>query len=169
MLTGFHLTGLQATLPQIQCRTRLTLSSVKQLIFLAPITLSVFVTLPVASHTIEVAGEVAATFHLEPNHNPKAKQPATVWFALTRRGGQTIPFSQCNCILSVYSLPRSQNAKPLLQPRLSEISIEKFRNIPSATVIFPKSGAYLLELKGTAKNGATFQPFTLTYTVNVGN
>ena len=41
----------------------------------------------VLAHEVEVSGDVAATFHLEPNHNPRAGETAKVWFALTRRGG----------------------------------------------------------------------------------
>jgi hypothetical protein len=124
---------------------------------------------PVIAHNVEVSGDVAATFHLEPNHNPKAGKPAQVWFALTRRGGRIIPLSQCNCQLTVYSKPRSQNAQPLMNPQLRAISAERYQGIPGAEIVFPRAGAYDLVLSGTAKNGANFKAFTLTYTVNVGS
>jgi hypothetical protein len=50
----------------------------------------------VFAHEVEVSGDVAATFHLEPNHNPRAGEKSRVWFALTRKGGQIIPLEQCN-------------------------------------------------------------------------
>ncbi len=53
------------------------------------------------AHNIKTSGEVAATFHIEPNHNPKAGEPAKAWFALTRKGGKIIPLTECNCKLEV--------------------------------------------------------------------
>lgn len=129
--------------------------------------LSTLIAVPVVAHTVQVSGDVAATFHIEPNHNPKAGETARAWFALTRRGGQQIPLSQCNCSLAVYAKPRAQNAQPILRPALQAISAERHQNIPGADIIFPRAGSYDLTLSGTAKNGANFRPFQLTYTVNV--
>jgi hypothetical protein len=131
--------------------------------------LSALISAPVAAHNVQVSGDVAATFHIEPGHNPKAGKPAQAWFALTRKGGQAISLSQCNCVLSVYSKPRARNAQPLLTPPLRAISAERHRGIPGADIVFPKAGAYELELRGTAKNGANFRPFTLLYTVNASS
>lgn len=130
--------------------------------------LSALIAAPVAAHTVQVSGDVAATFHITPNHNPKAGKPAQAWFALTRKGGRLIPLSQCNCQLLIYSQPHTQKAQPLMTPALRAISAERYQGIPGAEIIFPKAGAYELELRGTAKNGASFRPFTLRYTVNVG-
>jgi len=119
------------------------------------------------AHQVEVSGDVAATFHLEPNHNPRAGQPARVWFALTRKGGQIIPLEQCNCKLGVYLKERKEGDKPLMQPPLKAISAERYKGIPGADIVFPKAGIYELELSGTAPNKANFKPFKLTYTVTV--
>jgi len=129
--------------------------------------LSTLIAVPVSAHTVEVSGDVAATFHIHPGHNPKAGQPSQAWFALTRRGGASIPLSQCNCVLSVYPKPRPQNAQPLINPPLKPISAEDYQGIPGAEIVFPKAGAYDLELRGTPKAGANFKPFSLTYTVTV--
>ncbi|MEG4090385.1 hypothetical protein QUA38_13325 [Microcoleus sp. Pol12B4] len=119
------------------------------------------------AHQVEVSEDVAATFHLEPNHNPRAGQPARVWFALTRRGGKIIPLEQCNCKLAVYPKERQEGDKPLMQPPLKAISAEKYQGIPGADIVFPKAGIYQLDLSGTAKKPANFQPFKLSYTVSV--
>lgn len=134
---------------------------------LSVLLLSAFIAVPVAAHTIQVSGEVAATFHIEPGHNPKAGERASAWFALTRRGGQTIPLSQCNCQLSVYPKPRTSSTQPVMRPPLRAISAARHRGIPGSDIVFPRAGTYDLVLTGTAKNGANFRPFTLTYTVNV--
>ena len=119
------------------------------------------------AHEVEVSGDVAATFHLEPNHNPRAGETAKVWFALTRRGGQIIPLEQCNCKLAVYPKNRKQGDKPLMQPPLKAVSAERYKGIPGAEIVFPKAGIYELEISGTAKIAANFKQFKLTYTVTV--
>ncbi len=119
------------------------------------------------AHNVEISNEVAATFHIEPNHNPRVGQETQAWFALTRRGGQTIPLSACNCQLKVYTLPRVAEAKAVLTPSLQAINVEKYQEIPGAKITFPQPGAYELEVSGTAKDGTAFKPFNLSYTVNV--
>jgi hypothetical protein len=131
------------------------------------VVISVLIAAPVAAHNVKVSGDVAATFHLEPGHNPKAGQRSQAWFALTRRGGTIIPLSQCNCQLAVYPEPFKAGSAPLMRPTLKAISAEQYRGIPGAEIVFPRAGSYQLELTGTAKNGATFRRFSLSYTVNV--
>ncbi|MFB8795981.1 MAG: hypothetical protein U7126_17585 [Microcoleus sp.] len=121
----------------------------------------------VLAHEVEVSGDVAATFHLEPNHNPRAGETARVWFSLTRRGGQIIPLEQCNCKLAVYPKGYKEGDTALMEPPLKAISAERYKGIPGADIVFPKAGIYELELSGTAKTAANFKPFKLTYTVTV--
>jgi len=121
---------------------------------------------PAIAHNVEIAQDVAATFHIEPNHNPQASKPSTAWFALTRRGGQSIPLAECDCELRVYAVPRAADAQAVLQPELMPIDVEKYEDIPGAEIVFPQAGAYELEISGTAKD-ESFAPFELTYTVNV--
>lgn len=128
--------------------------------------LSAAVAAPVIAHNVEISGEVAATFHIEPNHNPQVGKSTRAWFALTRRGGSTIPLSQCNCTLNVFAMPRSAKAKPILQPELIPIDVEKYQEIPGANIVFDQAGTYQLEISGTAKD-QSFAPFKLAYTVNV--
>lgn len=122
---------------------------------------------PALAHNVEVAGDVAATMHIEPNHNPKAGEPALTWFALTRQGGQLIPLQQCNCQLRVYTEPYKEGNAPVLQPVLTAIAAEQYQNIPGAKIVFPKSGQYTLEISGSPKRAGDFQPFELHYSVTV--
>ena len=131
------------------------------------IVVSTLISVPVIAHNVEISNGVAATFHITPDHNPKLGEKTQAWFALTRRGGQTIPLSECNCILNVYTVPRATDAQPILQPKLSAINVEKYQEIPGAEIVFPSAGAYELEIAGTAKDSASFSPFELSYTVNV--
>ena len=122
---------------------------------------------PVLAHTTKVSGDVAALFHINPNHNPKAGRPSLAWFALTRRGGKQIPFEQCNCQLAVYPEPHQEGSQPLMRPKLHPVSADQYQGIPGADIVFPRAGLYELELSGTPKNGASFKPFELSYEVTV--
>ncbi|NJL98020.1 MAG: hypothetical protein HC924_03945 [Synechococcaceae cyanobacterium SM2_3_2] len=122
---------------------------------------------PVEAHTIKADGEVGVLFHLEPDHNPKAGDPALVWFALTRRGGEAIGFDACDCRLAVYAAPSNPDLDPLLEPDLEPIDAESFVGIPGAEVVFPEVGAYVLELSGDPVMEGDFDPFQLTYEVTV--
>lgn len=122
---------------------------------------------PAAAHKVQVAEDVGATLHIEPNDTPTAGKPALTWFALTRKGGQVIPLQQCNCQLSVYSEPRDQNAAPILSPPLKSVSAERYQGIPGAEINFPKPGAYQLQLNGTPTAEVNFKPFQLKFTVTV--
>jgi hypothetical protein len=117
---------------------------------------------PLLAHNIQTSGEVGALFHLEPNHNPKAGEPATVWFALTRKGGTPIRLTDCNCQLQVL-----QNDQIVAQPTLQAIDAEQNRGVPSAIVTFPQAGLYQLVIRGQPKTEALFPPFQFTYPVTV--
>jgi hypothetical protein len=131
--------------------------------------LSIFITTPVVAHTEKVSGDVGGLLHIEPHDNPQAGQSAKTWIVLTRKGGQIIPLAQCNCQLSVYPEPHTEGTAPLLKPKLHPVSAEQYKGIPGADIVFPKAGAYELEISGSPKSGANFKPFTLSYTVNVSS
>lgn len=131
------------------------------------ISLATILTLPAIAHNVQVEQDVAVTFHIEPDHSPRAGEPAQAWFALTRRGGESIPLSECDCSLAVYANPRTPDAQPLLNPNLKAINAEQYSEIPGATLIFPQDGAYELEISGSPRDGSSFEPFSFTYTVNV--
>ncbi|MES1021418.1 hypothetical protein ABN584_00775 [Gloeocapsa sp. BRSZ] len=122
-------------------------------------------TTPVLAHKVQTAADVGATLHIEPNDNPRAGESSLTWFALTRKGGQTIPLAECDCKLAVYS--GSSTSQPLLEPPLKSISAERFENIPAAEIVFPQAGAYRLQFTGSPKVAGSFQPFELNYDISV--
>lgn len=127
---------------------------------------SLLVSTPALAHNIEIAGDVAGTWHIEPDHNPQVGEAARVWIALTRQGGALLPFSETNCQLKVYPEPRTA-AKPLLTPTLKAIAAEQYQGIPGADLVFPQAGAYTLELHCTPKAPNDFQAFQMDYPVTV--
>jgi hypothetical protein len=123
---------------------------------------------PTLAHKVEVSGNIAGLWHIEPNHSPKSGEPAQVWIALTQEGGAIVPLEQCDCKLTVYSAPYTEGEIPVLEPTLKAISAEQYQGIPGAEVIFPEAGEYKLRLNGAPQAGADFQPFELSYTAIVG-
>ncbi|MEO1791382.1 MAG: hypothetical protein AAFR25_04050 [Cyanobacteria bacterium J06629_19] len=117
------------------------------------------------AHTVEIEGDVGATLHIEPNDTPRAGEESLSWFALTRKGGETIPLSACDCQLSIYSQPKSDTA--LLTPSLNPVDAEGYQDIPGARFAFPNVGAYTLTLSGTPKQPEDFTPFELNFDVTV--
>jgi hypothetical protein len=90
------------------------------------------------------------------------------WFALTRKGGDLIPFSECNCELKVYlESGGKSNNEPILNPTLIPISPERYQNIPGADIVFPQPGIYQLELTGKPTQEGDFSSFQISYPVTV--
>ncbi|WP_292771938.1 hypothetical protein [Nostoc sp. NOS(2021)] len=139
----------------------------KYLLFLSSLVISITNLYPVAAHQVEVAADVGATLHIEPNDNPSAGEPSQAWFALTRRGGKVIPLSQCNCQLAVYAKPYAAGEPPLLEPALEPVAAERYQGVPGAEVVFPKPGIYELQLNGKPVSGARFKPFKFKFEVTV--
>lgn len=124
---------------------------------------------PAIAHNLQVSGDVAGVWHVEPNHNPKAGEPAKAWVALTRKGGQILSLEQANCQMAVYSQPRKGGNSAVLQPTVKAIRTEKYQSVPSADIVFPHTGRYQLELSCTPKTQDNFQPFQLKYNVVVAS
>ncbi len=121
---------------------------------------------PAPAHKIERSGDVAGTWHLERNHNPRSGEPARVWVALTQAGGHAIPLDQCDCQLVVYDLNQPE-VGAVLTPTLQALSPEVFRGIPGADLAFPRVGEYRLVLTGKPKVPGQFAHFQLSYTTVV--
>jgi hypothetical protein len=118
------------------------------------------------AHLIKTDGNVGATFHLEPNHNPRSGEPAQTWFALTQSGGESLSLDDyCNCQLEVFR--GGDRSEAIAIPTLTAISTEGYKDIPGAEVIFPEAGVYDLVLTGSPQNAANFEPFSLSYNVTV--
>jgi hypothetical protein len=119
------------------------------------------------AHNVELAGDIAGTWHVEPDHNPRAGEPAKVWIALTRKGGEVLPLAQTDCQLAVFSQPYTEGEQPLLQPELKAIEVEQYQGIPGADVVFPQPGLYEMELSCTPKETGSFTAFEMRSNVTV--
>lgn len=122
--------------------------------------------LPLIAHQEKTSNTVGAMIHLDPKDSPYARKPTLTWFMLTRRGGNMVAPSTCNCRVSVYNAQSQTIAEQL---PLSPISLEghqKGHQGIRTTITFPKSGAYTVVLSGQARD-KSFEPFELKFPVTV--
>jgi hypothetical protein len=136
-------------------------------LLLAVLVISIANIQPSFAHKLKASTDVGATLHMEPNDNPRAGEPAKTWFALTRKGGETIPLKDCDCKLVVYAEPHTPGEPPLIEPSLKPVAIERYKGIPGTEITFPKLGSYQLHLSGKPSSGKTFQPFELKFDITV--
>jgi hypothetical protein len=121
----------------------------------------------VKAHTVKVSNDIGATIHIEPNDRARAGEVAPTWFALTKKGGKTVPLRDCNCRLTIYAQPHTPGEPALLEPPLKPMSVERYEGIPGAEITFPKPGVYELQLTGKPRTGENWQPFELKFEVIV--
>lgn len=142
-------------------------SKIKYLLLLVLSSLIVAENTQVLAHTVKISADVGGTVHLEPNDSPRAGEVTPAWFLLTRKGGQVIPLKDCHCQLAIYAEPHVTGEPALIQPLLKPIQAERYQGIPGAEFIFPKPGAYQLQLSGTPVTARSFLPFELKFLVTV--
>ncbi len=115
------------------------------------------------AHNVEIAGDVAGLWHIEPNHDPTAGVPSRVWVALSQRGGAPLPLDQVSCTLTVFGQPRAQ---PIASPVLTS-AMQDSQQVPTAMVTFPTTGTYELELACQPKPNGSIAAFDMDYEVTV--
>ncbi|MDB9491090.1 hypothetical protein PN478_11230 [Dolichospermum circinale CS-534/05] len=142
-------------------------SKIKYLLLLVLSSLIVAENTQVLAHTVKISADVGGTVHLEPNDSPRAGEVTPAWFLLTRKGGQVIPLKDCHCQLAIYAEPHVTGEPALIQPLLKPIQAERYQGIPAGEFIFPKPGAYQLQLSGTPVTAGSFLPFELKFLVTV--
>ena len=139
----------------------------RQQILFSSLLISTLLSTPALAHNIKTNADVGVTFHIEPDHSPRAGESSRAWFALTRQGGELIPLSECDCELNVYLESASDSNEPILNPTLIAISPEQYQKIPGANLVFPQPGIYQLELTGKPTQEGNFTPFQVSYPVTV--
>ena len=116
------------------------------------------------AHEVKTSNDVGGTIHIDPNDRPIAGQKSRVWIALTKRGGEIIPYEKCDCRLEVRSL--TNKSIKFAVPKAASI-LDRYLGLPSIEVTFPEAGRYELRLSGSAKGDVHFPEFDLTFSTNV--
>ena len=112
---------------------------------------------PASAHVLKTSGTIGAVLHIEPDDNPTAGATTTYQLAFADTA-HNFMLSGCDCQVSV---------------RLNGVTIDSNQLIASSPLIstntytFEKPGVYTLNVKGTPKPNAIFNPFSLSYEVRV--
>ncbi len=122
--------------------------------------------LPLIAHQERMGAKVGAMIHLDPNDSPYAGKPTLTWFMLTRRGGDMISPSNCDCSVAAYD---SRNQAIAHHLPLSTITLEGHKQGHEGIrtmITFPNPGAYTVVLSGQA-NDKSFESFEVKFPVTV--
>jgi hypothetical protein len=109
-----------------------------------------------SAHELESDGTISGVLHFEPNDDPVSGAQTNFVIFIDDTTGQ---FLLANCACSVLIL---QHGAPIVSPL-----VRNKQSFPGGAITFPHAGTYELVITGKPAQGATFQPFTLTYPVYV--
>ena len=104
---------------------------------------------------------ISAVMHIDPNDRPLIGHEAKFYFTFQDPAGQ-FQLQQCDCTITVLKNDVEIDKQPV---QLSDSAFASLGSTPLYTRTFTEEGTYELELTGTPKNGAVFQPFELHYDV----
>ena len=112
-----------------------------------------------AAHELQTDGTIGAILHTEPDDDVVSGKPTQYMLEFD---DTTHRFSlpKCNCSVSVRS-----GSKTIVTSTLSDRQNAE----STGSVTFPKPGAYTFEVTGQPKDEGTFQPFKLSYNIQVAS
>jgi hypothetical protein len=110
-----------------------------------------------SAHTLETESTVGALLHIDPNDEPVAGEPATIYIELQDKSGKLTP-GNCNCHLVILFGEKQIFANPVFQSGAVSLSTQ-------ASFVFPEPGAYTVSIDGEPKT--EIEPFDLDFPVQV--
>lgn len=113
----------------------------------------------VSAHVLKTDNTIGAVLHIRPDDAPIANTSVTYVLSFQKNGGN---FSLKNCDCSVSYITNGKTIKRAPLVASSSMSSEN-------VITFPKPAVYVFRVTGAPKAGATFESFTLEYTVRVGD
>lgn len=118
----------------------------------------------VYAHASEANAGIEATMHVEPADHPIVNKESQFFFVFKDPAG-TFEISRCDCSIKLLKDDQVIDQESVFPENTSFISLG---SKPLFSKVFTEPGNYELELLGSPKDGAIFQPFTLHYNVVVG-
>jgi hypothetical protein len=104
------------------------------------------------AHTFARDGSIGAVLHTDPNDDPSAGSPATLYLDI-QDTAHNFSSGQCDCQLAV----------TLGSRQLASLPVTSY----GTSYTFPGQGVYVLTLSGSPLGGGTFQPFLLHFNLRV--
>lgn len=113
------------------------------------------------AHVLKTDGNIGAVIHIDPEDDPIAGSPTNFYFEFKDREGR-FKINDCDCKLSVL-----ENGNELLSQPLVESDENNDSNSAIVSFTFPEKSVYVVRMSGSAKDGTSFQNFSLSYDIRV--
>jgi hypothetical protein len=120
-----------------------------------------WVATPALAHSGEVDDSISATVHINPSDDPVSGEPADFIFEFKDKQKKFV-VSECGCAVKITQAGHEIYNEPLLSYNSDASKLHA-----RFAFIFPAPGIYQVEVSGTPRGSAQFQPFKLTYDVRV--
>ena len=125
----------------------------KKILFIFLLSISFAPTAIVSAHVLKTDGTMGAVLHVDPNDSPVAGKSSSIFFDLKDSSGK-FTIENCDCTVSV-----AQNGKTIFDRKIVSLAPVSFT--------FPEIAVYDVRMTGAAKDGVSFDPFTLSYDIRV--
>jgi hypothetical protein len=116
--------------------------------------------LSVNAHTLKIDGTTGAVFHIDPNDEPSAHEPVTLYFDFKNTDAQ-FELEKCKCIFSI------TNEQTKNVDTIASSTVVYDNSTASFKYVFPITGEYSVEVRGFPMSGSNSSLFTLRYDVSV--
>jgi hypothetical protein len=107
--------------------------------------------IPVFAHVLQSDGSIGAVMHIDPDDDPIANSPATLYFDIKDKNGQ-FNVTKCNCRVDIY-----EGGKVIYSSTLT----------PAFPYTFPGKDVYQIHLVGSPQSPGDFPPFNIIYDIRV--
>jgi hypothetical protein len=109
------------------------------------------------AHDLAPDGPIRAVIHIDPLDKPIAEEASTIHIDIVDHE-KKFTYENCICTLTI-----SKNHEEIFSTQLNN----DMGHMPVVSYIFPEKNEYELKISGLPKIENAFQPFTLTYKVQV--
>lgn len=110
-----------------------------------------------SAHVLQTDGSIGAVLHIDPDDDPIASQPATLFFEFKDRQNKFAP-GRCDCSVSII-----RGGTIIFSTAL----FGSGNTSPTVSYAFPAKAVYTVRVTGTPTAGGSFQAFTLNYDIRV--
>jgi hypothetical protein len=114
----------------------------------------------VSAHVLQSDGNIGAVMHIDPNDDPTAGQPSSLYFEFKDKQSK-FGSENCDCQFIVLRQDAQIYTQPLFQNAQSN-TLNAF-----VQYTFPTIDVYQIKVTGKPLTPNAFQPFALTYNVRV--
>jgi len=107
---------------------------------------------PAWSHQIASNNGVTVQVHVNPNDEPIAGQPTTVWVVRVKARNAVFAWKTCRCRLNVFDSSGT-------------VLLDSKATAPKTPVTFPEAKAYGITFSGRVKRKGIWRKFKVTYAI----